>query len=154
MGNGYITIFSKLMKDEPETNLAIMMTLLKVATKYYKDNKKLYIPKWNDFFCGLFPNATFTFKQKEGPKVPALSDAVAYLCEKGFGKMVEVSGKDYRLFTLNKDNIERINNALDKDSLTDAEDELLGKSIDDFYAVCEKSKSSASSKLSFDNLFS
>lgn len=153
MGTQYVSFFGKLVKDSPEANVAIMMTLLKISTMYFKDNKKLYLPKWSEFFVETFPGCTFTFKQKEGKKVPAMNDAVKYLCEKGFGSMIEVSGKDYKLFVLNKDSIDKINNALDKDSLNDDQDAALYKSIEDYYATCEKSASSAAGKISFDSMF-
>lgn len=149
----YVSFFGKLVKDTPEASVAIMMTLLKIATKYHSEGKKMFIGKWNDFFVATFPSCTFTFKQKEGPKVPALGDAVKYLVDNGFAERTEVAGKDYKLFSLRKDAIAKINNALDKDSLTEEQDDELAESIDAYYAENEKSKTSAASKIGFDSLF-
>ncbi len=152
--SAYVSFFAQLVKNTPEANVAIMMTLLKIATKYHREGKKMFVGKWNDFFIETFPGCTHVFKIKEGKKVPGVNDAVNYLVDKGFAERTEVAGKDYKLFSLRKDAIDKINNVLDRDSLTEEQDEALFNSIEAYYNKNEKAKSSAQAQMSFDQMFS
>ena len=142
----------KLEKNTPEANKTIMMTLLKIATVYYKNDKEMYVAKWNDFFVECFPNCTFVFNPKEGKRVPAVGEALNYLVENGFGAVTQVKGKTYKLFGLIKTGIDKINNALDKDNMNEVEENAMYTAIETFYAKAETGKNQ-SSKISFDEMF-